>query len=457
MTNLPFEPFKIKVVEEIPITTRKTRAAKLLAANYNPFALDAKDVTIDLLTDSGTSAMSHHQWGAMMIGDESYAGSQSFHRFKKAVQQVTGFAHIIPTHQGRSAENLFFSAILKPGDIVPNNTHFDTTEANVQHKKGKALNLPVKESENLDSDAPFKGNMDIDALEKVLIKSGKKIPVVMMTLTNNSVGGQPVSIGNLKAVRKICNKHKKPLYLDCARFAENCYFIKTREKGYGRKSVKAIAKEIFDLADGALMSAKKDALVNIGGFFATNNEQIAGVISQTMVVIEGFVTYGGLAGRDMDAIATGLIEGLDEKYLQYRIEQIEYLGRELSKKGVPILKPTGGHAIYIDAKRFLPHLHQSKFPGWTLTCEAYLEGGIRCCEIGSVMFAKENPKTGKVTYPKLDFVRLAVPRRVYTDRHMDFVADTFGKLVKRRDSIKGVEFTYKPERLRHFLARFKPL
>ncbi len=457
MKKLPFEPFKIKVVEPVPITTRKTRKRKLMEAHYNPFALKAGDVTIDLLTDSGTSAMSHTQWGALMIGDESYAGSDSFFRFEKAVQEVTGYSHVIPTHQGRSAENLFFSAMLKPGDVVPNNTHFDTTEANVIYKKGKAISLPSIYAKTIDSDYPFKGNMNLEALEDVLKKKGKKIPLVMMTVTNNSVGGQPVSMENLKAVRGLCKKYKKPLYLDCARFAENCLFIKKREKGYGKKSVKTIAGEMFSLADGALMSAKKDALVNIGGFLATNDKELAAHVAQIMVVIEGFVTYGGLAGRDMDAIATGLLEGLDESYLLSRVRQVEYLGDRLMARNVPVLTPTGGHAVYIDAKGFLPHLPQSKFPGWTLSCEAYIEGGVRSCEIGTVMFAKENAKTGKVAYPELDLVRLAVPRRVYTDNHMDYVADAFGKLVKKSKTIKGVKFSYKPKKLRHFLSRFKPL
>ena len=458
MKSLPFEPFKIKVVEKINITTRNYREARMAEANYNPFALKAKDVTIDLLTDSGTTAMSHTQWGALMIGDESYAGSDSYFRFQDAVGEITGKKFIFPTHQGRSAENIFFSSVLKKGDIVPNNTHFDTTGANVSHKGGVALNLPVKQFADLESDYPFKGDIDLEALEKTIEEHGSaRIPVVFITVTNNSAGGQPVSMGNIRAAKELCDKHDIPLYLDCARFAENCYFIKKREPGYSKKSIKAIAKEMFSYADGALMSAKKDALVNIGGFLATNDEKIAQRVSEIMVVIEGFVTYGGLAGRDMDAIATGLEEGLDEQYLESRIGQIAYLGDQLQQKGVPILLPTGGHAIYIDVKRFLPEMALEKLPAWALTCEAYLEGGVRTVEIGSVMFAEEDPKTGQIVYPQLELVRLAVPRRVYTNRHMDYVADVFGNLVSKKESIRGVRYTYCPERLRHFLARFEPL
>jgi len=427
-------------------------------ANYNPFAINARDVIVDLLTDSGTSAMSHTQWGALMQGDESYAGADSYLRFKSAVQEVTGFEHVIPTHQGRSAENLFFSALLEPGDVVPNNTHFDTTEANVGHKRGVPLNLAVKESRDILSDYPFKGNMNLPELERTLKRFGKsRVPCVMITVTNNSAGGQPVSMENIRETRKICDKYGVPLYLDCARYAENCWFIKQREPGYEKKSVKAIAREMFGYADGALMSAKKDALVNIGGFLATNNAGLVAKVSEIMVVVEGFVTYGGLAGRDMDAIATGLLEGQDEDYLTARIGQVAYLGEKLQGYGVPVLLPIGGHAVYIDAKSFLPGIPQKNLPAWALSCESYVEGGVRSVEIGSVMFSAEDPKTGETTYPDLELVRLAIPRRVYSNRHMDYVAETFGKIYARRDKIKGFTYTYKPERLRHFLGKFKPL
>lgn len=458
MKRLPFEPYKIKVVESIHVTSRKYREARMAEANYNPFALNSKDVTIDLLTDSGTSAMSDTQWGALMVGDESYAGSTSYLHFRDAVREVTGMKHIIPTHQGRSAENLYFSSVIKPGDVVPNNTHFDTTDANVIHKGGKALNLPVPESRDLTSDAPFKGNIDLAGLETTLKEyAPDRLPVVLITVTNNSAGGQPVSMDNIRRTKELCAQYGVPLYLDCARFAENCYFIKRREPGYGRKSIKAIAKEMFSLADGALMSAKKDALVNIGGFLATNEDEVARRVSEIMVVIEGFITYGGMAGRDMEVLATGLLEGLDERYLESRVSQVAYLGQRLMDQNVPILLPTGGHAVYIDAKRFLPHIPQSSLSAWALTCEAYLEGGVRTVEIGSVMFASTDPDTGEATYPELELVRLAVPRRVYTYRHMDYVADVFGKLAERAQKIRGVRYTYCPERLRHFLSRFEPL
>ena len=457
MNKLPFEPYKIKVVEKISVTDRAYREARMAEANYNPFALNAHDVTIDLLTDSGTSAMSDQQWGALMIGDESYAGSDSFIRFQQTVQDITGFKHVMPTHQGRSAENLFFSTILKPGDIVPNNTHFDTTEANIGHKQGCPVNLPIPEASSISADHPFKGNMDLNKLEAVLQENEGKVPVVLITVTNNSVGGQPVSMENIRQTRELCNRFGVPLYLDCARYAENCWFIKQREQGYQDKPIKAIAREMFGYADGALMSSKKDALVNIGGFFATNDATLVQRISEIMVVIEGFVTYGGLAGRDMDAIAVGLREALEESYLTSRIEQVAFLASQLQKRDVPVLTPPGGHAVYLDAKAFLPHIAQEQLPAWTLSCEGYLEGGVRSVEIGSVMFAHEDPETGACTYPDLELVRLAVPRRVYTYRHLEYVAETFGSLIRKRDRIKGVRYTYKPERLRHFLARFEPL
>lgn len=457
MRNIPFEPYKIKMVEPIHLTDRRYRENALEKAHYNPFALLARDVTIDLLTDSGTSAMSDTQWSALMRGDESYAGSESFLRFEQAVREVTGFPIVIPTHQGRSAENLFFSAIIKPGDIVPNNTHFDTTEANVVHKNGRPVNLPVMVASDLGSIDRFKGNMDTEALLRVLSENPGKVPVVIMTVTNNSAGGQPVSMENIRQTSTICDKFNIPLYFDCARFSENCYFIKKHEPGYENKTVKEIAREMFSFGQGALMSAKKDALVNIGGFFATHDDKLADRVKEIMVVIEGFVTYGGLSGRDMETVATGLLEGLDEDYLESYIGQVEYLGNQLKRRGVPILNPTGGHAVYLDARGFLPHLHQSKLPAWSLSCEGYLAGGVRSVEIGSVMFACEDPTSGDMLYPKLELVRLAIPRRVYTYRHMDYVADVFGNLYDRKNEIGGMNYTYCPKRLRHFLARFEPI
>jgi len=452
---LPFPPFKTKTIEKIPISTRSQREEWLKKAGYNLFQLLAKQVTIDLLTDSGTSAMSDNQWAALMKGDESYAGADSFLRFRDAVQRVTGMPYIVPTHQGRSAENLFFSSIIKPGDLIPNNTHFDTTEANLRHKGGIPINLPSPFAYRSEMEDPFKGNIDLKALEQLIAEHGsKKIPVCMITITNNSAGGAPVSMENLKAAKSILSKAGISLYLDCARFAENAFFIQQNEPGYTDQSIEQIASEMFSYADGALMSAKKDALVNIGGFVATHNENVFQKIRELMVVIEGFPTYGGLAGRDMDAIAVGLIEVLDETYLAHRIGQIHRLAGTLRNAGVPILWPPGGHAVYLDAGRFLPHIPGYKFPGQALSCKLYMEGGIRSVEIGSVMFACKDPKTGEWNLPQMEMVRLAIPRRVYHDAHLDYVADTCIKVFSMRDSVRGMRFTYEPPRLRHFLAQF---
>jgi len=449
-----FEPFKAKVIEKIPITTPSQRRAAAERAKYNLFKLLAREVTIDLLTDSGTGALSDMQWSMMMRGDESYAGAESFCRLEETVRRITGMRHVIPTHQGRAAENLLFSALLKPGDIVPNNTHFDTTEANVSAKGGIPLNLPCGKAHDLDDLSPFKGDMDLDKLDQVLTENKGKVPVVFTTVTNNSAGGQPVSMANLKATAEICKRHGVPFYLDCARYAENAWFIKHREKGYAKKSLEQIAHDMFGCADGALMSAKKDAYVNIGGFLATRDRKVKDRVAEIMVVVEGFVTYGGMAGRDMEAVAQGLNEGLDEDIITARIAQVARLGDRLTELGVPILKPAGGHAIYLDARRMAPHLPQSQFPGQALTVEIYLEGGVRAVEIGSVMFAHKDAESGEMVYPELELIRLAIPRRVYTDAHMEHVAQTVAAVNNRADGVRGMKFIYAPPRLKHFLAHF---
>ena len=449
-----FEPYKAKVIEKIPLTTPSQRRAAAERAKYNLFRLLAREVTIDLLTDSGTAAMSDRQWSRIMLGDESYAGAESFVRFEETVRDITGMQHVLPTHQGRAAENLLFSALVQPGDVVPNNTHFDTTGANVQARGGIALDCPCGQANDIDSDYSFKGNMDLAQLDRVLGENKGRVPLVIMTVTNNSNGGQPASMANLKATSELCRRHGVPFYLDCARYAENCWFIKHREPGYGKKSLEQIAHEMFGHADGALMSAKKDAFVNIGGFLATRDHEVKTRVAEIMVVVEGFITYGGMAGRDMEAVAQGLREGLDEDYITARIGQVARLGARLDALGVPYLKPAGGHAIYLDVKRFLPHLPQSRFPGQALSVELYLEGGVRACEIGSVMFAKPDAKSGAVIYPQLELVRMAIPRRVYSESHMEYVAQTCACVLKRAPGIRGMKFTYEPPRLKHFLAHF---
>ncbi len=456
MDKLPFEPFKIKAVESIPVLTKEHRIKALADARYNPFRLKARDVTIDLLTDSGTGAMSDKQWSALLSGDESYAGSESFFRFEKTVKTITGKKYLVPTHQGRSAEHIFFSAIMKPGDVVPNNSHFDTTQANIESAGGCALNLPCAESKDISCGEPFKGNIDLTALDEVLSDSEKHVPAVMITVTNNTGGGQPVSMQNLREASAICRKHEAPLYFDSARYAENCWFIKTREPGYADKSLLEIANEMFSYCDGALMSAKKDGYVNIGGWFATNDEKVFARVRELMVIVEGFVTYGGLAGRDMDAMAVGLMEALDENVMRQRVEQVAYLHEKLRDGGVPMINPPGGHAVYLDANGILPDLPVEQFRGWSLANELYIRGGIRGVEIGSVMFMKQNRETGEITYPEKDLVRLAIPRRVYTNRHMDFVARTVIDLCGDSKSVRGYRMTYAPEHLKHFIAEFEP-
>jgi tryptophanase len=452
------EPFRIKAVEPIRMTTRAERLAKIWEASYNVFRLHADDVLIDLLTDSGTGAMSSNQWAAVMRGDESYAGSPSFYRFEESVKRLFPFKHIIPTHQGRAAERILFNVTCKPGQIVPNNTHFDTTRANIAYRGASALDLPCAESRDTATPHPFKGNMDLDALRELLDREGpEKVPLVMMTITNNSGGGQPVSMANVRAVSEICRRHGIPFYIDACRFAENAYFIKQREPGFEGKPVAEIARVLMGYADGCTMSAKKDGLANIGGFLATNDEELARQEKDLLILTEGYPTYGGLAGRDLEAIAVGLDEVVHEDYLQYRIVSTEYLGDHISREGVPIVQPPGGHAIYIDASAFLPHLEPLQYPGIALAVEFYVEAGIRGVEIGSVMFGHVDPETGKETPAEKELLRLAIPRRVYTQSHVDYAVEAILEVWKRREQIGGYRLTYQAPFLRHFTAGFEPL
>ncbi|HEU4642110.1 MAG TPA: tryptophanase [Gemmatimonadaceae bacterium] len=448
------EPFRIKTVEPIRQTTAAERAAALERAHDNVFLLKAEDVLIDLLTDSGTGAMSVYQWSGMMKGDESYAGARSFDVFERAVRDITGFAQVIPTHQGRAAEHILFSTVVKSGDIVPNNTHFDTTRANVQDRGGVALDLPIPEGHEPQSSHPFKGNMDVEALERTLCEHRGRVPLVMLTVTNNSEGGQPVSMANVRAVRELCRRHGVPLFIDACRFAENAWFIKTREPGFADRAPIDIAREMFALADGCTMSAKKDGMANIGGFLAMHEPELALRCRTRLVLTEGFPTYGGLAGYDLEAIAVGLYEALDEDYLRYRIRSIAYLGEKLVAAGVPIITPTGGHALYLDAKRWLPHIPQSEFPAWALSLVLYLEGGIRAAEIGSVMFGRQ--PDGSERPADLELVRLAFPRRVYTQSHVDYVAEVVLHIGTLAERIRGVRIVEAPPVLRHFTARMAP-
>jgi tryptophanase len=443
------EPFRIKSVEPIRWTTRAQRERLLAAADYNLFLLPADEVLIDLLTDSGTGAMSTHQWAALVEGDESYAGSPSFDHFRDSVDQIFGYRHVIPTHQGRAAERILFSVMCKKGDIVPNNTHFDTTRANVEFVGANAVDLPILEGKQPGTVHPFKGNMDVAALESLLDRAGRdKVPLVMLTITNNSGGGQPVSMENIRQVSGICRKHHVPLYFDACRFAENAYFIKLRESGYESKTPRQIAQEIFAYGDGCTMSAKKDGLANIGGFLCTNNDNLARQEKDLLILTEGYPTYGGLAGRDLEAVAVGLQEALEEDYLRYRIASTAYLGNHISSQGVPIVQPPGGHAIYVDARGFLPHIPPEQFPGVALAAELYLEGGIRSVEIGTLMFGAA---------AKMDLVRLAIPRRVYTQSHIDYVVEIILEVWRNREHIHGLQLTYEAPFLRHFTAKLAPV
>jgi tyrosine phenol-lyase len=443
------EPFRIKSVEPIRWTTREQRSALLQAAHYNLFLLPADDVLIDLLTDSGTGAMSTHQWAAVMEGDESYAGSRSFERFRKSIQDICGYRHVIPTHQGRAAERILFGITCKKGDVVPNNTHFDTTRANVEFVGAEAVDLLIPEGRQPASTHPFKGNMDVEALTSLIDRIGRnRIPLVMLTVTNNSGGGQPVSMANVREVSAVCRQHGIPFYFDACRFAENAWFIKLREKGYEHKTPKEIAQEMFRLGDGCTMSAKKDGMANIGGFLCTNDDLLAQQEKDLLILTEGYPTYGGLAGRDLEAIAVGIQEALEEDYLRYRIASTAYLGEHIAAEGVPIVQPPGGHAIYLDARSFLPHIPADQFPGIALGAELYLEGGVRSVEIGTLMF-------GAVA--QMDLVRLAIPRRVYTQSHIDYVVEVILEVWANRENIRGMSLTYQAPFLRHFTAHLEPV
>jgi len=454
--KFPCEPFKIKVVEPIRRTTREERERLLKEAGYNLFQLPADSVYVDLLTDSGTSAMSDDQWAGMMMGDESYAGSKNYYHFEAAVRSIFGFKHVIPTHQGRMAENLLFSTVVKPGMCVPNNIHFDTTRANIEHQQAEAVDLVIKEAYDPQCDLPFKGNMDLVRLEDVINRVGPaRIPLAMLTITNNSAGGQPVSMENIRLTRALLNRYHIPLFFDACRFAENCFFIKEREPGYADMPMLEIARELFSYGDGCTMSAKKDGLVNIGGFLSLNHDQWAQDITNMLILVEGFPTYGGLAGRDLEAMARGLREVLDEEYLRFRIGQVRYLGELLDSVSVPILKPIGGHAVYLNAKEFLPHLRPEEFPAQALAVALFREYGIRGVEIGAVMFGKRDSATGRMIYPELEMVRLAIPRRVYTNMQIAYVAESLIELYGHRDLVNGLTLTYEAPVLRHFTARFQ--
>ncbi|WP_420627193.1 tryptophanase [Candidatus Leptofilum sp.] len=445
------EPFRIKTVEPIRQTTRVERERLLAEAHYNLFLLKAEDVLIDLLTDSGTGAMSSGQWAGMMLGDESYAGAKSFYKFETAVRTITGLKHVIPTHQGRAAERILFGSVLKPGDIVPNNTHFDTTRANTEYRKAIALDIPIPEAHDPAAILPFKGNIDLEKLERTIVENPGNVPLAMITVTNNSGGGQPVSMANIRAASQICRQHGIPLFLDCCRFAENAWFIKTREEGYADKTPLEIAQEMFSYVDGATMSAKKDGMGNIGGFLALNDDTLAEKCKNLLILTEGFPTYGGLAGYDLEALAVGLKEVLHEDYLRYRIRSVAYLGDILTENGIPIVQPPGGHAIYIDAKTMLPHIPQSEYPAWALSLALYLEGGIRSVEIGSVMFGQQPDGSEKPA--AMELVRLAFPRRVYTQSHVDYLAEVLLYVNRIKGSIRGVRIMDAPSVLRHFSAK----
>jgi len=460
MTNskIPVEPYRIKVVESLRRTTREEREAVLQAAGFNIFNIPADMVFIDLLTDSGTSAMSNRQWAGIMMGDESYAGAKSFFRFEKTIKNIFGFGHVIPTHQGRAAERILFQTMVKKGDSVPNNIHFDTTGANVSVLNAHPLNFVVDSAYDVSSNEPFKGNMDIEKLKTFIHENGtESIPLVLLTVTNNSAAGQPVSMENIKKVSALCREFNLPLFFDAARFAENSYFIKTREEGYAGKSLLEIAQEMFSYADGALMSAKKDALVNIGGFITLNDNALAHGIKNNLIVGEGFPTYGGLAGRDLEAVSQGLEEVLEDDYMEHRISQVRYFGELLDDAGIPVYKPIGGHAVYILADKFLSHIPREEFPGWALTVALYRQAGVRGVEIGGVMFAKKDEKSGKEIFPKLEMVRLSVPRRVYTLSHIRYVVDALIEIYQKRGEICGLKIVEEEPPLRHFTARFEEI
>jgi len=452
------EPFRIKSVEPIRMSTREQREDHLRAAGYNVFKLRADDVLIDLLTDSGTAAMSADQWAAVLRGDESYAGSTSWYRFERAVHDITGFRHILPVHQGRAAERILFGTICRPGHVVPSNTHFDTTRANIEFTGAEAVDLVIAEGRVPSAKHPFKGNMDAAKLRALIAEKGaERIPLCMLTVTNNSGGGQPVSMANVREVSAICREHGIPFYLDACRFAENSWFIRLREDGYAGASPISIAREMFSYADGCTMSAKKDGMANIGGFLATNDDRLARTETELLILTEGFPTYGGLAGRDLEAISEGLYEALDEDYLHYRITSTAYLGDHIAQAGVPIVQPPGGHAIYMDAAAFFPHIPPLQLPGQALTVELYREAGIRAVEIGTLMFGRRDPHTGAESPAAMELVRLAIPRRVYTQSHIDYVIEAILNVWERRAAVRGYRITGQAPFLRHFTASLEPL
>ncbi len=452
------EPFRIKVVEPIRRTTREEREEILRKADYNTFNICSKDVFIDLLTDSGTAAMSDNQWSGIMLGDEAYAMCRNYFSLKDVVMELFGFENFVPTHQGRAAESILFHNLVGPGVVIPNNMHFDTTRANIEVRQGRALNLVNDDAFDIQKVVPFKGNMDIEKLRSAISQHGKEnIPIIMLTITNNSGGGQPVSMANIREVAEVAKEHDIPFFFDACRFAENAYFIKTREEGYKNKDIRDIVREMFSYVDGFTMSAKKDGIANIGGLLACRDDELFTRIKERLIITEGFLSYGGLAGRDLEALARGFMEATTFDYLKYRVGQTKYLGDGLASQGIPIIQPPGGHAIYIDAKAVLPHIPQKHFPGQALTLELYREAGIRAVEIGSVMFASKDPETGEEKYPELELVRLAIPRRVYTNQHMGVVVKAAAEIMKRADKIRGYKIVWEPPSLRHFTAKFAPV
>jgi len=451
------EPFRIKAVEPIRFTTREEREVALRAAGWNLFALHSDDVLIDLLTDSGTGAMSSSQWAALMRGDESYAGSPSFERFEAVVRDLTGYRYVIPTHQGRAAERILFAETVKPGDLVPSNTHFDTTRANVEFQGAEAVDLPCPEAYDLQLDAPFKGNLDVAALAGLLETGAGHVPLVMVTVTNNSGGGQPVSLANLRAVREVCDRHGVPLFLDAARFAENAWFILQREEGQATRTPRQVAEEVFRLADGCTISLKKDGFGNIGGVLAMNDADLAERCRNVLILTEGFPTYGGLAGRDLEALAEGLLEVTHPDYLRYRVRTAEYLAEKAWSAGVATVRPPGGHAVYLDAAALLPHVPPHELPAQSLACELYLEGGVRGVEIGTLMFGRPDPDGGPDHPARHELVRLALPRRVYTQSHVDYVGEVIAAVAGRAESLTGYRIVRQPRWLRHFTARLEPV
>lgn len=450
------EPFKIKVVEPIRLTTSDEREDILRRAHYNLFQIRAEDVIIDLLTDSGTSAMSSEQWAGIMRGDESYAGARSWYRFEGVLRELTGMPHILPTHQGRASERILFELVGGAGKVIPSNNHFDTTRANIEHSGAQAVDLVIDEGKEPWTRHPFKGNMDVEKLKRLIAQAGReRIPLCMVTVTNNSGGGQPVSLANLREVRDVCQEHGIPLFLDACRFAENAYLIKLREPGQEHRTAREIAQEMFSLADGTTISAKKDGLANIGGVLGIRDANLARRANDLLILTEGFVTYGGLAGRDLEAMAQGFVEVLDEDYLQYRVRSVAYLGEHLVAAGVPIVEPPGGHAIYIDAAAFCPHIPAEQFPGQALACALYRHAGIRGVEIGSVMFGRVDPATGRSLRPDMELVRLAIPRRVYTQSHVDYTVEATIEVFRRRECLRGLRIIEEPPALRHFSAKFE--